>query len=276
MMINCKGKTLDFSTPRVMGILNVSPDSFYDGGKYDSQEKIALHAEKMVVEGASIIDIGAVSTRPGAEKVSTDIELQKLIPAITAVRNYFPEIIISADTYNSKAVHKAIEAGADIINDVSGGTADEKMMDTVAKLNVPYIIMHIQGTPKEMQINPFYDNVVADVMSFFIQQTNLALSKGIKQIIIDPGFGFGKTVEHNYLLLSNLSKFQKFGFPILAGISRKSMINKVLGTKPENALNGTTVTNTIALMNGADILRVHDVKEAMEAIKIFTFVSNNK
>ena len=190
MMINCKGKTLDFSTPRVMGILNVSSDSFYDGGKHDTREKIALHAEKMIVEGASIIDIGAVSTRPGAEKISTDVELQKLIPAITTVRKYFPEIIISADTYSSKVAHKVIEAGADIINDISSGLFDEKMMDMVAKLNVPYIIMHMKGNPVTMQDNPFYDNVVADVMSFFIQQTNIAIAKGIKQIIIDPGFGF--------------------------------------------------------------------------------------
>ena len=244
-----------------MGILNITPDSFFDGGKYDTKEKIVLHAEKMIVEGASIIDIGAVSTRPGAKGISTDDELERIIPAIVSVRNYFPEIIISADTYTAKVTLKAVEAGADIINDVSGGTGDEKMFDVVTKAAVPYVLMN-------MKLDGVYENAVSDVMKFFIEQTNLALYKGIKQIIIDPGFGFGKTLEQNYELLSNLSKYKKFGFPILAGISRKSMINKVLNTKPETALNGTTAANTIALMNGADILRVHDVMEAIEAIKI--------
>jgi dihydropteroate synthase len=274
--ITLKNKELILSTPAVMGILNITPDSFFDGGKYKDEKSILLHTGKMISEGADIIDIGACSTRPNAPDVSEEEELTRLIPAIKFVRKKFPEVIISADTFRSKVAELSVNEGADIINDISGGTMDEKMFEVIGKLKVPYVLMHIQGKPKTMQKNPQYQNVTDEVMSYFKEKIHLALKHGIKQIIIDPGFGFGKTIEHNYQLLKELSSFKEFEFPILAGVSRKAMINKVLGTKPEEALNGTTVANTIALMNGATILRVHDVKEAKEAVKIFNFVQNNK
>ncbi|MEW6467289.1 MAG: dihydropteroate synthase [Bacteroidota bacterium] len=271
MRINCNGKTLDLSSPAVMGILNVTPDSFFDGGKYDSGEKILQQVEKMIREGASLIDVGAVSTRPGSAGVTEEAEEQRLLPVIALIRSKHPDLILSADTWRSSVAEKAAAAGADIINDISGGAMDPAMLDTVAGLGLPYILMHIKGTPADMQRDPQYTDVVEEVMDHFIRQSELALSRGVKQIILDPGFGFGKTAGHNYRLLNNLSRFRLLGFPLLAGVSRKSMINTVIGTRPENALNGTTVVNTLALMNGADILRVHDVREATEAVKIVTF-----
>ncbi len=268
-----------------MGILNITPDSFYDGGKYSDERTILLHAEKMINDGADIIDIGACSTRPNATEVSEEEELKRLIPVVKLVRRKFKDVIISVDTFRSKVAEYSVHEGADMINDISGGgftdavipSASEEshsMFETIGKLNVPYVLMHIKGTPQTMQNNPHYENVTDEVMEFFKEKIHLALKHGIKQIILDPGFGFGKTVEHNYQLLKELSSFKEFEFPILAGVSRKGMINKVLGTKPEEALNGTTVVNTIALMNGANILRVHDVKEAKEAVKIFGLVKN--
>jgi dihydropteroate synthase len=273
MHLNFKNKKLDLSTPAVMGILNVTPDSFFDGGKYMDEKSILAQTEKMLLEGADIIDIGACSTRPGSAPVSEEEEIKRLLPAIQLVKKKFPDAIISADTFRSNVAKLAVSEGADMLNDISGGTMDEKMFDTVAKLSIPYILMHIQGTPQTMQSNPQYKNVVAEVINYFIHRTNLARAKGIQQIIIDPGFGFGKTIEHNYELLKNLSSFKKLKLPILVGVSRKSMINKILGTKPEDALNGTTVIHTIALTGGANILRVHDVKEAKEVIKIFNFLN---
>lgn len=265
---NFSGKSLNFLRPVVMGILNITPDSFFDGGRYTNEKSIIEQVEKMLSEGATIVDIGANSTRPGAEEVSENEELERLLPVIKNIRKRYNKVIISADTFRSAVARKAFDAGADIINDVSGGTLDNNMFATVADVKAPYILMHMQGTPKNMQKDPQYTDVVVEVKSFFqkkIQQLNNA---GVQQIIIDPGFGFGKTVSHNFTLLKNLKEFGSFGYPVLAGLSRKSMVNKVLGTLPADALNGTTVLNTLALLNGASILRVHDVKEAIETIKL--------
>ena len=287
MTLNFKNKTLNLSTPAVMGILNVTPDSFFDGGKYKDESSMLDQVEKMLSEGADIIDIGACSTRPGAAEVSEQEELKRLIPAIKLVRKKFQDTIISADTFRSKVAEEAVNAGAEMINDISGGNlianhglrhpkskADEspEMFVTMAKLKVPYVLMHIQGTPQTMQQDPQYKDVVKEVKDYFAEKISHLKKLEVSQVILDPGFGFGKNIDHNYLLLKNLSEFKKFGLPILAGISRKSIINKVLGTKPEDALNGTTAANMIALTNGANILRVHDVKEAREAVKIFNFV----
>jgi dihydropteroate synthase len=267
-LINCQGKLLTLQSPVVMGIINNTPDSFYDGGKYKSDKEILTHIERMLTEGAAIIDIGAVSTRPGATPIDEKEEIAKLLPLISASVKEFPEIILSVDTFRSGVAKALVEAGAHIINDVSGGNMDDKMFETVAALKAPYLIMHMQGTPATMQKNPQYKNVMDDLQMFFLDKISALKSCGVNDIIIDPGFGFGKTVEHNYEILNNLEYFKAFGLPLMVGISRKSMINKVLDTKPEGALNGTTVANTIALLKGADILRVHDVKEAVEAVKI--------
>lgn len=275
--ILCPGdKVLDLSSPVVMGILNVTPDSFYDGGRYTGEEQLLEHAAKMVREGAAIIDIGAASTKPGAADISEEEELARLIPAIEAVRKTFPQTIISADTYRAAVAEQAVRAGADMINDVSGGTMDAGMFAMAAKLKVPYVLMHIKGTPKDMQIDPQYEDVVKEVKGYFKARVNDLKKLGVEQVILDPGFGFGKTAEHNYTLLHHLEEFTSMGYPLLAGVSRKSMINRVIGTKPENALNGTTVVNTLALMHGAHILRVHDVKEAVQAVKIVEYYRKTK
>lgn len=267
-LINCRGRLVNLSTPRVMGIVNLTPDSFFDGGKLGDMDSILHLAEKYLNEGATFLDLGAVSTRPKAADVSQDEELQRLMPALEAVRTAFPEAVISVDTFRSNVAREAVQAGADIINDISGGTLDEHMFDTVAALQVPYVLMHMQGTPQTMQADPVYGDVVREVLDSLIGRAYALRQRGLHDIIIDPGFGFGKTLEHNFALLRNLDQFCKTGYPILAGISRKSMVNRVLGTKPENALNGTTVLNTIALLKGVSILRVHDVKEAVEAVKL--------
>jgi dihydropteroate synthase len=267
------GKIMDFTMQRVMGILNVTPDSFYDGktvGRYDDKT-VGLYGgmtELMIREGAYIIDIGAVSTRPGALEVSFDEEKRRLIPVLKEIRKEYPEIIISIDTYRAEIANIAASEGADMINDISGGTFDPLMLSTIAHLNIPYIIMHIQGTPSTMQVNPVYDDVVKEVTGFLFGQARKLRESGHEKVIIDPGFGFGKTVEHNYMLLENLESIVATGYPVLAGLSRKSMINRVLQIKPEDALNGTTVLNTIALLKGASILRVHDVKQAVEAVRL--------
>jgi dihydropteroate synthase len=267
-LLKFSNKELDLNTPAVMGILNVTPDSFFDGGKFTHEKTMLEHVEKMLEEGADIIDIGACSTRPGAKEISAEEERARLLPALKAIRKKIPDTIISVDTYRSEIAKAAAEEGADMINDISGGTMDENMFEEIARLHVPYVLMHIKGTPAGMQKNPSYENVTAEVKKYFEEKITKLKALGVKQIILDPGFGFGKTLEHNYTLLKNLSEFKSFGFPILAGISRKSMVNKALGTIPEKALNGTTVLNTIALLNGASILRVHDVKEAKEAVKV--------
>jgi len=258
-----------------MGILNITEDSFFDGGKYINDEQIILRCKTMLDEGAAIIDIGAQSSRPGATQISSEDELIKLLPIIKLLKNRFENITISIDTFWSNTAKQSVLTGADIINDISAGEMDGNMFDTIATLQVPYIIMHMQGRPLTMQKNPVYENVTQEVITYFEEKIKLLKTKGVSQIIIDPGFGFGKTLEHNYQLLNNLEKLKKLNCPILVGLSRKSMIHKLLDTTQQNALNGTTITNTIALQNGANILRVHDVNKAIECIKITTFAKNN-
>ncbi|MDQ3049557.1 MAG: dihydropteroate synthase [Bacteroidota bacterium] len=274
-LVNCRGRMLDLSVPKVMGILNVTPDSFFDGGKFTEQKAIINHAAKMLAEGADIIDIGANSTRPGAKMVDSATELKRLLPAITYLRDNFPDVIISVDTFRARVAEKCIEKGVSIINDVSGGDLDKKMFQTVARLNVPYILMHMIGTPESMQEDPKYDNVVLEVTSHLAKKVSQLRQLGVHDIIIDPGFGFGKTVEHNYKLLNGLPALSYLGCPVLAGVSRKSMICKVLKINPENALNGTTALHMAALMKGASLLRVHDVKEAVQTVRLFENIKNN-
>lgn len=267
--INCRGRLLSFEHPKVMGILNLTPDSFYDGGRIKGINDVLKKAENMLVAGADILDLGAVSTRPGAEPVSAEIEKTRLLPAIEAIRVRFPDAVVSADTFRSDVARDAIAAGADLINDISGGTFDPDMYTTIAELQVPYIVMHIQGTPATMQQNPDYQNVTKEVIRWIADKLSILRQKGVTDVIADPGFGFGKTTEHNYTLLRELDFFRILGVPLLIGISRKSMIWKPLDIKPDDSLTGTIALNYQALMNGADILRVHDVKEAVETIRIF-------
>ncbi|MCG1035957.1 dihydropteroate synthase [Polaribacter sargassicola] len=268
MTINCKGNLIDLSSPKVMGILNITPDSFFDGGKYKNKTDILHQTEKMISDGATFIDVGAYSSRPGAKHISEDEELQRIIPVIDLLIKKFPEIIISVDTFRSKVAKETINLGAAIVNDISGGKIDEKMFTTVANLQVPYILMHMLGTPQNMQKNPVYNDVTQEIISFFAAQIHKLHQLKLNDIIIDVGFGFGKTIDHNFEILKNLSLFKNLDAPILAGISRKSMLYKTLDISAQEALNATTSANTIALLNGANILRVHDVKEAVEAVKI--------
>ncbi len=267
--INCEGRLISLEKPMVMGILNLTPDSFFDGGKYHGVDAALMQAEKMLREGAAFIDVGGMSSRPGAEIIGVEEELQRVLPVIEALHENFPEAIVSIDTFRAKVAHESVQAGAHLINDISAGNMDKAMFQTVAALDVPYIMMHMQGSPSTMQTAPQYENVVREVLDFFIQKTGELRQLGVKDIIIDPGFGFGKTVEHNYQLLKNMHVFQMLELPLLAGISRKSMICKVLKVKPENALNGTTALHVIALQQGAKILRAHDVKEAIQTIQLW-------
>ena len=269
--INCKGKIINLSPPLVMAVMNITPDSFYDGGTYRNPLDAINKAEKFLKEGADIIDMGAASSRPGAALIDPAKEQERLMPALKAVVKQFPGAIISVDTYHASTARLAIKAGAHIINDISAGTIDDQMFETVATLNVPYIMMHMQGRPDTMQEKPRYASLTREIIGFFPEKIRKLKDLGVHDIIIDPGFGFGKTLEHNYQLLSDLEYFKILELPLLVGFSRKSMINKVLGVPPAAALNGTTVLNTIALTKGADILRVHDVREAREAIKIVSF-----
>jgi dihydropteroate synthase len=266
--IHIRGELIDLSTPKVMGILNVTPDSFHDGGKFNSVDAALRQAEVMLEEGADFIDIGAVSTRPGSKAISAEEEWARLEGILSAITNRFSGVLISVDTYRANVAKNAIQSGAHLINDVSAGRFDEKMFATLAELQVPYIMMHMQGSPETMQQNPSYTNIVVDVMRFFSERLEKIRAMGINDVIIDPGFGFGKTVEHNYALLNQLADFALLELPILVGVSRKSMINKVLGTKPENALNATTALHAFALERGANILRVHDVKEAKQVVTL--------
>ena len=268
MTINCKGNLIDLSTPKVMGILNCTPDSFFDGGKYKSESDILHQVEKMLDEGATFIDIGAYSSKPGADFVSEEEELQRLLPIIDLVLKHFPETLLSVDTFRSNVAHNAIENGAVMINDISAGMLDEDMLETVAKLQVPYVMMHMKGNPQTMQSMTNYEDVVKEMMYYFSERINKARSFGLNDVIIDPGFGFAKTLEQNYEILQKLDYFNNLELPMLVGISRKSMIYKILENSPQEALNGTTVLNTIALQKGAKILRVHDVKEAMECVAL--------
>lgn len=256
-------------TPIVMGILNVTPDSFYDGGIRNGIAEFLRQAEKMVAEGATIIDIGAVSTRPGALPVIEEKELARALPVLKAIRKEFPEIIISVDTFRSKIARIVCNEGADMINDIYGGRFDHDMLLTVADCKVPYVLMHMKGTPADMHLDPLYSDVMAEVFYFFEHRIEQCRDAGISQIIIDPGFGFGKNLTHNFTLLAELSRFKLLGAPILAGLSRKSMIQRTLGVPASEALNGTTALNMAALVNGASVLRVHDVKEAVETVKLF-------
>lgn len=266
--ISCGSKVLDLNTPVVMGILNLTPDSFFDGGSYATDEELLNKTATMISDGAAIIDIGAVSTRPGAIVLSAEEEIERLLKPFKLLRRSFPEIIISIDTFRKSVADAAIGEGSDIINDISGGMLDSEMIQFMCSQSAAYVLMHMQGTPESMQQNPYYDDVVNEVDSFFKRQLIPFTNANKNNVILDPGFGFGKTVDHNFKLLDALSLFSSYPYPLLAGVSRKSMINKILGTKPPEALNGTTIINTIALMKGANILRVHDVKPAIEAIKL--------
>lgn len=273
--LNVGGKIIDLSQPKVMGIINITPDSFFAGSRMQSEKDILQQAEKMLSEGADFLDLGAYSSRPGATDISTEEEENRLIPAIKSIRANFPEALLSIDTFRAAIAEKAIENGAHIINDISGGSLDEKMFETVGKLQVPYILMHMKGTPQTMKNLNQYDDIVQEISFYFSQKINQLKAFGVKDIVLDLGFGFAKNIEQNYFLLNHLSELRMFGFPVLAGLSRKSMIWKSLNIDPEEALNGTSVLNTIALQNGASILRVHDVKEAKECIKILELLKGN-
>lgn len=254
--------------PLIMGILNLTPDSFYDGNRYTQEVNMLFQVEKMLNHGADIIDIGAFSSRPGAEFVTENEERKRLIFPIKRILQEFPDTIISVDTYRSSIAEEVVSEGVEMINDISSGNLDRKMFQTIAKLQVPYVMMHMQGTPIDMQKNPVYENVVTEINSFFKDKINQLKSLGIQNIILDPGFGFGKTIKHNYTILKHLSAFKEHQKPILVGVSRKSMLYKLLEIDSEKALNATSIANTIAVLNGANILRVHDIKEAKEVIKI--------
>ena len=269
MNISCKGKLIDLTKPKIMGILNLTPDSFYDGGLFNNTDLALAQTEKMLLEGATFIDVGGASSKPGAVEISIDEELARVLPIIEEIQKRFPEAIISIDTYRSVVAQQAVATGAAIVNDISSGSLDAKMLGTVGALGgVPYIAMHMHGKPQNMQDNPSYDNLLVAIRSFFAAKIDDAHKAGIHDVIIDPGFGFGKTLDHNYSLLKNLSSMQMDGIPMMIGLSRKSMIHKYLKIDVSDALNGTTVLNTIALKQGAQILRVHDVKEAQQAIHL--------
>lgn len=271
--INCKGQLLHFDRPMVMGILNVTPDSFFDGGQYQNEQKALSAAEQHLKDGATFIDIGAYSSRPGAKHISVEEEIKRL-SILEKIAKEFPEAYLSIDTFRSEVARYAIEHGACMINDISAGTLDQNMFSTVAELNVPYIGMHMQGTPQTMQTDPVYDDLIQELVYYFSKMVHQLNLLGVNDIIVDPGFGFGKTVAHNYTLLRQLTDFEILEVPILVGLSRKSMLQKVLNCNSEEALNGTTAAHTLALVNGADILRVHDVKEAMEVVKIHSAYRN--
>ncbi len=270
--LKSSSKSISLDKPLVMGILNITNDSFYEGSRITNQDGLLKQASKMISEGADILDLGAVSTRPFADDVSETEELKRLLPGIELIRKNFPNQFLSIDTWRSSVAMQAINLGADIINDISGGCFDKKMPEIIARQNTAFVIMHTKGDPKNMQLNPTYEDVNQEIFDFFNKRIRYFNEAGADQLILDPGFGFGKTVAHNYEILKNLKSFKSFGFPILAGFSRKSMIHKVLDTNPSEALNGTTVLNTIALLNKANIVRVHDVKEAKEAIKLISML----
>ena len=274
MNISCKGKLIDLTTPKIMGILNLTPDSFYDGGLYNNTDRSLAQTEKMLLEGATFIDVGGASSKPGAVEVSADEELARVLPVIEKIHIKFPDTLISIDTYRSDVAQQAVAAGAAMVNDISGGNLDAKMLKTVGALGVPFVAMHMQGKPQNMQDKPSYDNILTDISSFFAAKIDAAHKAGIHDIIIDPGFGFGKTLEHNYALLKHLSSIQMDGVPMLIGVSRKSMIYKLLQIEVAEAGNGTSVLNTVALQQGAQILRVHDVKEAHQAVQLIEKLKN--
>ena len=269
LYINVNGRLMDLSEPQVMGILNVTPDSFYAGSRSETEKDIVQRLHQIIDEGASIIDIGGYSSRPNAEHISAEEEMNRLRNGLEIIRKHSPNAVVSVDTFRADVAKMCVEEyGVAIINDISAGQMDEEMFPTIAKLGVPYIIMHMKGTPQDMQMNPQYDHFLKEIFYYFSEKVQKLRDLGVKDIIIDPGFGFGKTLEHNYELMNHLEEFSLFELPLLVGVSRKSMIYKLLGTTPEEAMNGTTALHTIALLKGANILRVHDVKEAVESIKI--------
>lgn len=269
LYINVNGRLMDLSEPQVMGILNVTPDSFYAGSRSETEKDIVQRLHQIIDEGASIIDIGGYSSRPNAEHISAEEEMNRLRNGLEIIRKHSPNAVVSVDTFRADVAKMCVEEyGVAIINDISAGQMDEQMFPTIAKLGVPYIIMHMKGTPQDMQVSPQYDHFLKEIFYYFSEKVQKLRDLGVKDIIIDPGFGFGKTLEHNYELMNHLEEFSLFELPLLVGVSRKSMIYKLLGTTPEEALNGTTALHTIALLKGANILRVHDVKEAVESIKI--------
>ncbi len=268
--MNIRGRLVDLACPQVMGILNVTPDSFYAVSRCPDPETIRQRVRRIRQEGASMLDIGGYSSRPGADDVSPLEEWQRLQPAIEIAREEWPDAIISVDTFRAEVARRAVEAGVDIVNDIAGGDMDPEMFPTVADLHVPYILMHMQGTPKDMQQAPTYTDVMTEVFRSLGERVETLHEMGVADVILDPGFGFGKTLQQNYRMMARLSEFRLLGCPLLVGVSRKSMIYRLLGCTPEQALNGTTVLHTMALLNGADILRVHDVREAVEAVKIYT------
>lgn len=269
-----RGEIREFNHAIVMGILNLTPDSFYDGGKSNAMLPAMKKAEEMIHQGADIVDLGAFSSRPGAAMISEEEERSRLIPVLKSIRKEFPKILLSVDTFRSDLAKEAVELGADLINDISGGELDEKMMPVMAELKVPYILMHMRGNPQTMQQNLHYENVVDEVYKYFSSRLIKAAEMGISDVILDPGFGFGKSLEDNYKLMHAIPEFKKFNTKILVGISRKSMVGKVTGTSPDKSLAGTISLNTIALLKGADILRVHDVKEAKDAVQIVSYYQN--
>ena len=274
MTINCKGQLIDLASPKVMGILNVTPNSFFDGGKYKTESVILSQVGKMLTDGATFIDVGAYSSKPSAEFVSEKEELNRIVHVVNLILEKFPDCLISIDTFRSEVAKVCLENGAAIINDISAGNLDDKMLETIAKYNVPYIMMHMRGTPQTMQTMANYDNIVKEMLFYFSERVAKARSYGINDLIIDPGFGFAKTLEQNYEVLQKLELFEMLELRLLAGFSRKSMIYKTLHSTAEEALNGTSVLNTIALTKGAKILRVHDVKEAMECVTLFNKLNN--
>ncbi|MBT8258829.1 MAG: dihydropteroate synthase [Bacteroidia bacterium] len=269
MTLNCKGRLIDLSTPKVMGILNLTPDSFFDGGRYNDEAKILSQVEIMLKDGATFIDVGGYSSRPGAADVSEDEELKRVVPVIELILKYFPDCLISVDSFRSEVARLAVESGAAMVNDISAGQLDENMMAAVGQLGVPYIMMHMRGTPQSMQSETDYENLLEDVIFYFSERLKKAREHKIIDAIIDPGFGFSKTLDQNYKLMAKLELLAEIGRPILVGISRKSMIYKLLNTDAEHALNGSTALHTIALSKGANILRAHDVKEAIQTVNIF-------
>jgi dihydropteroate synthase len=266
--LNGRGRLINLEKPVVMGIINITPDSFFAGSRQETLSGVVMQAEKMLSEGAAILDLGGQSTRPGAHRVGVDEELARVLSAIKAILNEFPQAIISIDTFYSRVAAEAVEAGALLVNDVSGGMMDPEMLTTVSRLRVPYVCMHMQGQPQTMQQNPYYEDVTREVLDFFIRRIEDCRRAGIVDVIADPGFGFGKTIAHNFELIKNLEVFKMLDVPLLLGISRKSTIYKTLGITADEALNGTTVLHTVGLMKGAHILRVHDVREAVEAVKL--------
>lgn len=270
--LNIRGRLVQLDTPKVMGILNVTPDSFYDGGNFNTEKAILGHVEKMISEGADFIDVGGYSSRPGAKDINAKEEVARVIPVLKTINKSFPDCLLSVDTFRSEVARQAIDAGAVMVNDISGGSLDDGMFEVIAKNHVPYILMHMRGTPQTMASHVEYDNIIKDIIQYFQIKIGQLREKGIIDVIMDPGIGFAKTIDQNFELLKYFDHFKIMELPILVGVSRKSLIWKTLNTTPENALNGTTVLNTIALLKGASILRVHDVKEAVEAVKLINFV----